>query len=291
MIMFRRLFASLKGIVRLLAHTGDLYEQLVEIKNKLSEIDMSVQSISRQSQQRRWLEAGDLRAFERSVFSQNGEDGIIQEIFWRIGTETRYFVEFGVESGIECNCARLALQEQWSGLFIESNSIAFEKLVQRYRECKSIQCVSACVSSSNVEDLFAENQVPFDFDLLSVDIDGNDYWVWSAIKQWHPRIVVIEYNASFPPEKKWVMPENPHHTWDGTTYHGASLASLVSLGEEKGYTLVTTDSRGVNAFFVKQELVTDAKFLNPIAHYHYSPPTHGKYLGGHPPRSGPYIEK
>jgi hypothetical protein len=146
------------------------------------------------------------------------------------------------------------------------------------------------VSSANIEQLLAAHGVPRNCDLLSIDIDGNDYWVWSANQQWQPRVVVIEYNASIPPDQKWVMQENPNHRWDGTNYFGASLASLVALGRKRGYTLVATNSTGVNAFFVRDDLATPDRFLDPAVHYHYSSPRYGPYLGGHPPGSGPAVE-
>lgn len=169
----------------------------------------------------RWLPAGDLRAYERRVFSQNGEDGILQEILQRIGTTNRYFVEFGVESGIECNCALLAREKGWHGLFLEPEETYFKQLVERYRSFQRVKCVRAIVTAGNIESLLAASAVPSDLDVLSIDVDGNDYWIWAAIQRWQPRIVIIEYNASYPPPKKWVMREDTNYRWNGTNYHGA----------------------------------------------------------------------
>src|SRR3954470_11972762 len=94
--------------------------------------DMDV--LLRRELRRRWLEAGDLRGYEECVSSQNGEDGIIREILQRIGVQRRYFVEFGVESGQECNCARLVRQEDWSGLFLEADAGQFARLAENYRD-------------------------------------------------------------------------------------------------------------------------------------------------------------
>jgi hypothetical protein len=236
------------------------------------------------------LRARDLRAFERKVFSQNGEDGILQEIFHRIGVKTRYFVEFGVESGSECNCARLALHEGWQGLFMEADSSHFAALRERYRSYPGVYCHQTAVTSDNVEQLFAARAVPHTFDVLSIDIDGNDYWVWQAIQNWRPRVVVIEYNASHTPDRRWVMRENNAHRWDGTTYYGASLASLTALGRKKGYALVGTNSTGVNAFFVREELATPDRFPDPTVFWYYSPPNYAPHYREHPPGSGPAVE-
>ena len=238
----------------------------------------------------RWLHAGDLRAFERRVYSQNGEDGILQELLRRVGTCTRFFVEIGVESGAECNCARLVLDEGWQGLFVEADSAQFAGLARRYAERAGVRCVHATATSANVEALLHNADVPRGFDVLSIDIDGNDYWVWAALANWRPRVVVIEYNAAHPPPVRWVMREDPAHRWDGTAYYGASLASLAALGRKKGYTLVATDSTGVNAFFVCDELLTATDFLDPVVHYHYSPLDSPLCPAGLPPRAGPFVE-
>ena len=110
-----------------------------------------------------------------------------------------------------------------------------------------------------------------EIDLLSIDIDGNDYYVFKAINNINPRVVVIEFNAKFPPPMEWIMPYNPTHIWDGTDNQGASLQSLVNLGKTKGYNLVATNLNGVNAFFVREDLCGDkfsqdsvAKLYNPM---------------------------
>ncbi|MCC6417693.1 MAG: hypothetical protein IT429_05535 [Gemmataceae bacterium] len=247
------------------------------------------QRVSAAVQRRRWLEANDLRGYERRVYSQNGEDGILQEIFRRIGTTCRYFVEIGVEDGRECNCARLALEEGWSGLFVEADARHFAGLVERYRDRREVRCFYAMATSASIEPLLRSQAVPPDLDLLSIDIDGNDYWVWAALENWRPRVVVIEYNAAHAPPQRWVMREDPDHRWDGTTYYGASLASLTALGRKKGYTLVATDSTGVNAFFVRNELVAPDQFLDPVVQYYYSPLDNPNCPGGLPHRAGPFV--
>jgi cell fate (sporulation/competence/biofilm development) regulator YlbF (YheA/YmcA/DUF963 family) len=240
--------------------------------------------------QARWLQAQDLRAYERRVHSPNGEDGIIQEILHRIGVEARYFVECGVKSGTQSNCARLVVQENWTGLFVESEPAKFQELTECYHSSWGVRCLDATVSSRNIEHLLAENGVPFSLDVLAINIEGNDYWVWNALNRWRPRLIVIGYNSYYPPSKKWVMQENLDHKWDGTSHYGASLASLTALGRKKSYTLVTTDSNGKTAFFVRDDLATPERFLDPVVHYHYSPANLGPFPSGNPPRSGPHVE-
>jgi hypothetical protein len=236
-------------------------------------------------QRAEWERSGDLRTFERKVFSQQGEDGIIEEIFRRIGETNRYFVEFGVETGVECNSARLARECGWSGLFMEADPDEFPVLQANYAPYPGVTCVKAMVHSTNIQQLFADAGVPAEPDLLVIDIDGNDYWVWKAVVDYRPRVVVVEYNPFYPPPSRWVMAEDPNFSWKRTDYFGASLGALSRLGKSKGYDLVGTDSHGVNAFFVRSDCAAD-NFLDPAAHYHFSPFTYRP----HPHFEGPSVE-
>jgi len=141
----------------------------------------------------------------------------------------------------------------------------------------------AFINAENIEALFEEMAVPKEFDLLSIDIDGNDYWVWRAIAQYHPRVVAIEYNAMFPAHLKYVVKYDSNKVYAITSYFGASLKSLEILGAKKGYKLVGCNFVGANAFFVRDDLVED-HFLSPFtAEAHYESP---KYFllnkTGHP---------
>ena len=126
---------------------------------------------------------------ERREFSQNGEDGILQAIFEKIGTTNRYYVEFGVEDGMECNTRYLFTHEGWKGLLMDGNHEDGTRNLQR-----------EFITAENVEGLFNTYVVPQMFDLLSIDVDGNDYWIWNAVTQYKPRVVLIEYNACLPYE-------------------------------------------------------------------------------------------
>jgi hypothetical protein len=233
---------------------------------------------------------GDLRFFEASVYSQNGEDGIISEVLRRLGIQDGTFLEIGTESGIECNCARLAREEGWRGFFVEGDPAFFEQLRENYSKMPNVSAIHAWVTAGNIQDLLAERSVPRDIELLSIDIDGNDYWVYQAVEEWRPSLLVIEYNASFPPPQLWVMRRNDSHQWDGTSYFGASLMSLTKLADAKGYKLVGTDSMGVNAFFVRADLAGPGLFLDESVEYFYSPPRYGFFGRGHRRKAGPYVE-
>lgn len=220
----------------------------------------------------------DLNQFERRIafierreFAQNGEDGIINAIFAMIGTTNKYFVEFGVEDGIECNTRFLSKKRGWKGLLMDGSN-----------EDVSINLHKEFITAENIESLFAKYQVPKELDLLSIDIDGNDYWIWKVIDSYHPRVVIIEYNACFPWEESKTIPYEESFSWDKTDYYGATLQALVKLGETKGYTLVATDSCGVNAFFVLDELI-EGNFYPPLGKDRYHPAAFkGKIGNKHP---------
>ena len=184
---------------------------------------------------------------EKKVFSQNGEDGIIEEILLRLNLKSGYFLEFGVQSGQECNCAYLAKDKGWLGTFIESDSNDYNLLKNNYINY-NVNILNDFVTSENIQDII--NSLKVEVDLLSIDIDSQDYWVWEAITSL-PKVVVIEYNAALKGKKAIV--KGRQKPWDGTTAYGASLEAYIELGKRKGYTFIHTESHGVNAFFVRND--------------------------------------
>lgn len=188
------------------------------------------------------MSLGDLESREKRIHSQNGEDGVIEALFESIGETNRYFVEFGVGNGVECNTSVL-LERGWQGLMMDLRGICKNPLATIRHEF---------IFAENINALFHKYGVPEQLDLLSIDIDSNDFWVWREIKA-RARVVVIEYNASVPPLESRTIVYDPGFAWNGTDYFGASLMALKKLGERKGYTLVYCDRCGVNAFFVADE--------------------------------------
>jgi hypothetical protein len=211
--------------------------------------------------------AQPLSAAELRVFSQNGEDGVLQAILERIGARSRFFVEFGVGPGEEANCVLLARCYGWSGLMIEADDDGYRQLQAAYQGT-GVRTLHRRVTPGNVESLFAEAGVPRDLDLLSIDIDGNDYHVWEAVQAYSPRIVVVEYNGNLPLDSRLVMPRDDEHAWDGTDYFGASLGALRELAGRKGYRLVHTDRTGANAFFVASADAQAGRFDSRTAALH-----------------------
>jgi hypothetical protein len=235
----------------------------------------------------RYADPRSLARFEVQTYSQGGEDGILAEIFRRIGATDRSFVEFGVGDGLENNTA-LLVEAGWTGTWIEINPRSVRRIHQGFATPiaeRRLRLVESIVQPDTVEQLFRAGDVPERFDLLSIDIDGNDYWVWQAIERFRPRVVVIEYNATYGADLDWVMAFDRAHRWQGTTRHGASLAALARLAQAKGYALVGCGLSGVNAFFVSSDELGD-HFVAPFtAQRHHEPLRTALAIRRGPPRS------
>jgi hypothetical protein len=241
----------------------------------------------------RYVEPKRLLRHGFKVYSQSDEDGIIQEIFKRIGATSRTFIEFGVETGVECNSVKLLL-EGWSGLWIEASAqyaIEIQNHFGPFLAHGKLKLSQNLITAENINTVFEQAGARGEIDLLSIDIDYNDYWVWKAITSVNPRVVVIEYNATLRPPMSLVVPYDPTRMWDGTNYFGASLEALVRLGREKGYRVVGCNYAGANAFFVRDDVAGD-HFLDPAtSEEHYEPPRYfyAMQSAGHRARPGPYV--
>lgn len=216
-----------------------------------------------------------LNRYRLQVYSQNGEDGIIQEIFRRVGTVNKFFVEIGVGNGLENNTTNLLLNG-WQGMWIEKDEKHIAKIMEKFWfliEKKRLLINHKFITAENVELALDRIILPRDFDLLSIDVDGMDYWIWKAVKRYEPRVVAIEYNSGFPPPTKWVIKYDSNFVGEhGTMCHGASLTSLELLGNEKGYGLVACDVTGNNCFFVRKDLLLDRFDMPLTAENYYEPP-------------------
>jgi hypothetical protein len=193
----------------------------------------------------------DLVRFGKKIHSQNDEDGIIERIVSDLHISTGYFVEFGVgppwghklsESGLEANCRRLQ-ERGWQGLFMDAAEYAPE-----------LGVVRETITPFNVNRIMRKHGVAEEFDVLSVDIDGQDFWVWMNLLA-RPRLVIVEYNSSLALERSCVIPPLSDFVWDGTDWFGASLGALDKLAESRFYKLVYAN--GVNAFFVRSDLFSN----------------------------------
>ena len=197
-------------------------------------------------------EANPLAAYEKSVFSQAGEDGVIQRIFTLIEPRTKFAVEFGAGNGVRnSNMRNLVVNHGWATLQIEGNPHRYRELEKNYAKYPTTKTLRAWIWPGNIETLFEDNGVPTDLDYLVIDIDSNDYYVWKVIHDFRPAVVQIEYSSLFPPPKRAVIAYHPFNYWDGSTYAGASMQSLYELGKRKGYELVYAN--GINMIFVESQ--------------------------------------
>jgi hypothetical protein len=237
---------SIQGVARSLRRT---------LRPAAREVALNCARLSQHLFKRRDM-AVQLGKYGKKVYSQNDEDGIIEYLFCRIEPTSQFFVEIGVsprwrngrrvdihEFGLECNC-RLLAERGWKGLMIDG---------KQYPPPFNVK--SEFITAENINLILSKYGAPPEFDLFSLDVDGNDYWIWKALT-YHPRVVVIEYNPSLAAGESKTIRYDPQFSWASngcTKYYGASLLALKKLGDAKGYTLVYAN--GVNAFFVKSVLV------------------------------------
>jgi hypothetical protein len=209
-----------------------------------------------------------LERHEYSLFSQNGEDGILRHLFAEIGFASRRSVEFGFSTN-ESNSLRLALHERFKALFLDGSDWQVERFNRAAASLglADAQAVRMFLTRENLQPVLLAHGTPAEIDLLSIDVDGNDYWLWESLDRVSARVTVMEYNAALGPEVSLSMPyaesgrpddDAPHHF----AYSGASLAALARLARRKGSSLVGCDSSGTNAFFVRDDCLTPA--LEPL---------------------------
>ena len=215
----------------------------------------------------------NLTARRFSLSSQNEEDGIIHAIFDTVGDGSRRFVEIGAGTN-GGNSGFLASECGWSGMMLEANEDRLSKLKMHF-EPLGITCLGNWVARENINDFIRDSGCEGEIDLLSIDIDGNDYWIWESITACSPRLVIIEYNSLFGPDRAVVVPydaEFDRHRFveaaeGGHYYFGASLQALSRLAEQKGYRLVVTEPRGVNAFFLRNDVGQEIPACDPSSAY------------------------
>lgn len=212
-----------------------------------------------------------LREVEFRVFSQFGDDGIIQYLLQHVDAPES-FIEFGVETYRESNTRFLLVKDNWRGLVIdgsEANVSSITTMAEHWRH--DLTAVASFITRDNINDLFAAAGFTGEVGLLSIDIDGNDYWVWEAIEVVSPVVVVAEYNSVFGPEAKVTVPyaadftrRAAHHSH---LFFGASLGALCDLAERKGYAFVGSNSNGNNAYFVRLDQLGDLRALSAAEGY------------------------
>jgi hypothetical protein len=200
-----------------------------------------------------------ISAIEFQVFSQFGDDGIIQFLTSRLSIASRTFIEFGVEDYRESNTRFLLINNRWAGLVLDGDveNVAYiqQDIVSLYHLLQSKQ---AFITRENINKLICETGFPEEIGILSIDLDGVDYWVWEAITVVRPVIVIVEYNSGLGSDSYLTVPYQSDFRWRKNIptdwfYWGASLGALTELGKKKGYDLFGCNSAGNNAYFIRQD--------------------------------------
>lgn len=254
--------AQLTDVTRRLERIERELEQVNKIWQRTRHLEPAVQAVLRHVA----LDPGTLPYPERliaqrfRISSQNQEDGITSALLREAGIVHRTFVEIG--SGLSGgNSAFLAREWGWTGLMVDGNA----RMTQVARRFPGVTAVSAWVTRENINELITQHGFAGDVDVLSLDLDGNDYWVWEAIAACSPRIAILEYNSIYGGERAVTVPYNPHFDRHAhhTMYHGASLTALARLSARKGYRLVAVEPTGVNAFFLRTDVAPHIPACDP----------------------------
>jgi len=235
--------------------------QILDVEQRLQRIQEALGRI-----EARQLAAPPVKSLaeaEFRVFSQWGEDGMVQHLLSSIDIERKIFVEFGVQNYLESTTRFLLINNNWSGLVIDGGDeyiqyIRNDPIYWQY----NLKAECSFITAENINELISKNGISGEIGLLSVDIDGNDYWVWKAINIINPVIVIAEYNARFGPTDAVTIPYDAAFirtvASHSMIYYGASLTALTILGNSKGYALVGCNSSGNNAFFVRRDKLPES---------------------------------
>lgn len=206
---------------------------------------------------------------EFKVFSQSGEDGVIQWLIHNIPIQSKRFIEFGVQNYTESNTRFLLMHDNWSGLIMDGSQENMD-YVKQDNICwmHDLKPVPAFITAENINTLIRDNGFDGEVGILSIDIDGNDYWVWKAISCVQADIVICEYNSRFGSERAVTIPYDPNfyrtEAHSSNLYFGASIRALTLLGQQKGYALVYGNEIGSNLFFIRRELLNDVVYEKTV---------------------------
>ena len=272
-LVHRAMGASLSVWFRTLERLGDRVPAVYEwdARRQLRRLhDARARWSQRDAAEHSWSSA------EARRWSQNGEDGLIEALLDRVGAPSRWFVEIGASDGGE-NCTRALAESGWSGAWIEADPGRAE--LARSLGFEHVEVIEARALRTSVSALLDAHGVPAEPDLLVVDIDGDDRGVLEAVLEHRrPRLLVLEYNAAYPPPASWSLPERAATGWDGTDRFGASLQALVDTAV--GYDLVLCERSGVNAFFLRHDLTGSIDLpVSPRAAYR--PAAYSRHPFGH----------
>lgn len=192
----------------------------------------------------------ELEFYEKQIFSEHGEDGIIEKLVSLLDSEEKYYVNLGPGDGVSCNTRYLRENLDYHGIMIDDT-----------HQDLSVGLFKEYISKENVLNIFKKYEVPREFDIISISLDGMDYYIWSKIgKVYRPKIVVIEFNASEGIESDKILVYNPSYKKDNSNSFSSSLQALQKLGKGLGYTLVYVGKQANNLFFMREDILKNKKF-------------------------------
>lgn len=281
--MIEEIKRNLKDIIPLQCFPIVINRYFKSIENENNEIKIMIGKLL--VNQLKTLNIASLHDAEFKVFSQFGDDGIINYLINNIDIPNKSFIEFGVENYKESNTRFLLINNNWKGFIMDSSEKNIEQIKNddiywRY----DLTAKAAFVTAENINQLIKDAEFTGEIGLLHIDIDGDDYWIWKAIKVVNPIIVIVEYNAVFGIDRAITIPYEPsfyrtkaHYS---NLYWGASLLALCDLAEEKGYFFVGCNSNGNNAYFIRKDKIGNMKVLTPKEGYVYSKFRESRDKGG-----------
>lgn len=251
-----RVLEKIKNIVRIVSSADERLQKIQQALGRIENRQLSAQYPKQ------------FNDYEFQVYSQWGEDGLIQHLIHQVPIERPIFVEFGVEKYTESNTRFLLTNNNWSGLVIDGSELHIEYIKNDPIYWKhNLKAEHSFIDKNNINSLIKKNGISGDIGLLSVDIDGNDYWVWDSINVVNPRIVVCEYNSLWGDKLSVSTPydsafgrTNAHYS---NLYFGASITALTKLANSKEYSLIGSNVAGNNLFFVRNDLLGNMTVLTP----------------------------
>jgi hypothetical protein len=246
--------------MNLLRKLGDLLRRYLHLDRQLDQIKINQGLILTELQKSRNSEL--ISEYEFKIFSQWGEDGIIQYLINNIVIKNKTFIEFGVEDFSESNCRFLLMKDRWSGYVIDGSQANMDRLQRSYYYWSHpLKSKTSFITRENVPRLLDESGLDRDLGILSVDIDGNDYHVLEALDAWRASIIIVEYNALFGQHHAVTVPYDAAFirtkAHSSNVYYGASLQAFYHLLKARGYALVGVNGVGSNAFFIRRHLLNE----------------------------------
>ena len=238
----------------------DAISGLLKANRQLDEIKINQGLILSELYSRK--QSSRLTDYEFKVFSQWGEDGVIQFLVSNLEIRNQTFIEFGVEDFVESNCRFLMMKDNWSGFVIDGSSKNIDRLKSSYFYWRyNLHCKTSFITSENINSLLDESGFDKEPGILSIDIDGVDYHVLVELENWRPSILIVEYNGIFGCARPVSVPYDANfyrgRKHYSNLYYGANLPAFIHIAQKRGYALVGTNSAGSNAFFVRRDLLND----------------------------------